>query len=296
MQQTSDQRTPLQQAGGTPSALFIGGGNMARAILEGAVAGRALDPARVIVAEPGADKHAPFAALGARPVTAAGDGLALLDQLDAPRWIVLAVKPQVLPEVSAELRASLAGRVDLGVITMLAGVPSDGVRASLGGAVRVVRVMPNTPAQIRRGCTAVCAGAGAIEGDAGVAERLFAAVGEVIPLEESLIDAFTGVAGSGPAYLFRMAEAMEAGAIEAGLDADDARRIVRSVLTGSSLLLSSRGGDPGALREAVTSKKGTTAAGLDALQAGGFEDAVRSAILAARDRGAALAELASESG
>lgn len=274
---------------------FIGGGNMARAILEGCSASRAVDPSRVVIARPSATHRPFFASQGFRTASTATEAVRTLAQLEEMSGtvgqLVLAVKPQMLPEVSAELGGA-ASEVERVAVTMLAGVPSGVVRKKLAGACepRVIRVMPNTPSRIRRGITAIAKGEGSKPGDAAVAERLFAAVGEIVALEEPMLDAFTGLAGSGPAYLFKVAESMVEGAKQVGFDEAEAQRIVRATLTGSALLLASTGEDPAELRRQVTSKKGTTQAGLEQLD--GLESLFVAAVSAARDRGAELAKLA----
>lgn len=275
--------------------LFFGGGNMATAIISGAAAAGAVDPARVVVTDPGIGGKAELLALGVEGHAEAEKAVERFRALEAdagvPGQAVLAIKPQILPELAKSLPVLIGERRRV-VITMLAGVPSETVREAAGGSAGVVRVMPNTPASIRRGMTAIAKGAGAEQGDASVAERLFSAIGQVIAIDESQIDSFTGVAGSGPAYVFRFVEALTTAAEEAGFDPKDAETMARQTVIGAAMLLANSGEAAGDLRAKVTSKKGTTAAGLDALEEAGIADVVRRAVFAARDRGAALAELA----
>lgn len=266
---------------GTPQLAVIGGGNMAQAILLGAFDAGALDPAGVVVAEPDGSKRRVFTDRGALGVADAGEALPLLGPATQ---ILLAVKPQVFPEVAA----ALGGVGDRVVISIMAGVTSAAIREQLGGAARVVRTMPNTPAQIGKGVTAVTIGAGAGAGDDALAQNILGSVGQVVAIEEGMLDAFTGVVGSGPAYVFAMAEAMIDGAERVGFDAALADRIVRGTIEGAAGLLASDERSAGDLRQAVTSRGGTTAAGLAAMADGGFHDAVASAVVAARDRGAEL--------
>ena len=163
------------------------------------------------------------------------------------------------------------------------------VRSALGGRARVIRVMPNTPAQLRRGVSAIAIGEGASEDDAQFAVALFESVGEVVRVDESMIDAFTALAGSGPAYVFYLAEAMMRAGVEIGFDEATADRIVRGTIAGSAALLSdSTDRKPIDLRAAVTSKGGTTFAATQSLDASGAMDAIVRAIIAARDRGREL--------
>jgi pyrroline-5-carboxylate reductase len=264
----------------------IGGGNMGLAIVRGAARGGI----GVLVAEPRVERHAELSEAGARVYPSAAAALrALVAAEPAPGsgQVLLAVKPQMFADVAAELRPIAdAPRV---VLSIMAGLTTQRIGAALGPAVRVVRLMPNTPAMIGRGVTAWCAGSTARAGDEGLALRLFSAMGDVLPLEEDLMDAFTAVGGSGPAYVFYLAEALERGAREVGLSEVDARRIVRGVIAGAGALLESSPQDAPTLRAAVTSKGGTTQAACEAMDAAGVADAVARAVRAARDRGRALA-------
>jgi len=174
-------------------------------------------------------------------------------------------------------------------VSILAGTPSTKVRAALGDCVRVVRAMPNLAARIGQGATAVCAGAGAREEDAEAPVRLFRGVGPVVVLlEEPLFDAFTALAGSGPAYVCYLAEAMERAAARMGLDAETAGVVVRQVLSGAAGLLHEPGAGAAGLRAAVTSRGGTTEAAVRVLDEAGVMAAIERAIVAARDRGREL--------
>ena len=260
----------------------IGGGNMAQAILLGAFEASVIDPAAVIVADPDETIRLDFADRGVRCVESADQLLAMLEPATP---ILLAVKPQVFGKV-ADALGDAGDRV---VISIMAGVTSETIRSALGGRARIVRTMPNMPALIGRGVTAITLGAGADAGDEALAHDLFGAVGHVASLDESMLDAFTAVVGSGPAYVFALAEAMASGARAIGFDAALADRIVRGTIEGAGTLLADRGADsPEALRAMVTSKGGTTAAAVEALQSGGFFSVVEQAIVAARNRGAEL--------
>ncbi|MEZ6234470.1 MAG: pyrroline-5-carboxylate reductase [Phycisphaerales bacterium] len=208
--------------------------------------------------------------------------------------MLIAVKPQMFEAVGAELAPVLSstGQSERGeplVVSIMAGTRAAAIRERLGGAVRVVRAMPNTPARIGQGVTGIAAGPGATEADLAVAERLFRACGPVVVrIDEGLMDAFTAVAGSGPAYLFYLAEAMERAAVAVGFDGATARGMVGQTIRGAAALLE-QGADPAALRAAVTSKGGTTAAATGSLDRDGVAEAVGRAIAAGRDRGRELA-------
>ena len=260
----------------------IGGGNMAHAIIEGGVASGRFAFADWVVAEPDAARRDTWERRGVGVVERAG-GLGGALGPDDP--LLLAVKPQMLEAAASDLGGAGAGRL---VITILAGTPSATVARVIGGGCRVVRAMPNTPARIGRGTTALARGVGATEADVALGERVFGAVGGVVRIDESMFDAFTAVAGSGPAYLFYLAEALARAAADVGFGAEEAETIVRSVLVGSALLLEGSRESAGELRRAVTSKGGTTEAALGVLEEAGVGERFVRAVRAARDRGIAL--------
>ena len=154
----------------------------------------------------------------------------------------------------------------------------------------IVRTMPNTPSQVRRGVTAIALGAGAEPGDEDAIRAVMNAVGTTVAIEETMMDAFTGLAGSGPAYVFYLAEALAKAGEGVGFSPEDARTIAESVVIGSAYLLEGDNRSAGELRRAVTSPNGTTQAGTESLDASGVMDAVVRAVAAARDRGRELAK------
>ncbi|NRA58832.1 MAG: pyrroline-5-carboxylate reductase [Phycisphaerales bacterium] len=275
--------------------LVIGGGSMAHAILSGA-AGAGLLDGPVVVAEPDDARRAGISAVDTAidAVATVADACEALPYADAA--VLLCVKPQALAGVLDEIRAAngddmLGGRC---CISILAGVTV----ATLTEATRarVVRTMPNLPIATGHGATALSASDDATGEDLDRAHRLFGAASRVYDLPEAAIDAFTGAAGSGPAYAFLMAEGLIAGVLdagrEAGLGEDNARSIVAQTLLGAGAMLAQecRGElpDPAGLRVAVTSPGGTTAAALEVLEARGVRDAVREAVLAAARRAGEL--------
>ncbi|HLP85260.1 MAG TPA: pyrroline-5-carboxylate reductase [Phycisphaerales bacterium] len=283
----------MTNAASHPYLVVVGGGNMGKAIVVGCVNAGILSPHRVCVADPAAEKRARFGALGVHVVATAWDAMAWLGS-NASRaddgQVLLAIKPQSLLACADELkqlRGALMGRV---VISILAGATTARVRECLGGDVRVVRAMPNLPAAIGKGVTALCLGSSARAEDATFARQIFAGIGPaVIDLDESMMDAFTAVAGSGPAYVFYLAESMVQGALRVGFSREDALKIVRATLVGSAAMLEQTTDEPAALREAVTSKGGTTEAALRVLGTKTVLQDFADAIEAARDRGRELA-------
>ena len=282
---------------------------MARAIVVGAVQRGVLDPDRVAVAEPDESKHAPFNKCGVRTF---GQAAAVIDWLrnheaspqgapSGPSHILLAVKPQSLAVAANEIAGAwTAHRTNAGadrasprrvVVSILAGTPSRRVREALGDSVAVLRAMPNTPARLGEGVTALALGAGAEPGDDAFAEQLFRGIGPVVlPTDESLLDAYTAVSGSGPAYVFFLAEAMARAAQAVGIPAADTERAVRQTIIGAAALLRDSPDSFQSLRAAVTSKGGTTEAALRVLTEDRVADSISRAIECARDRGRELGQ------
>ncbi len=269
--------------------LFIGGGTMARAIITGAIEAGVVSPARVAAVDPSESARAALPD-GLGHITATiDDGYRWLAHHDRPAergQIILAVKPQSLADVAASLRPLL---VEPRVVTsILAGAAISAIGTALGPHARIIRVMPNTPARIRLGMSAIAVGPGATAADAAPTRDLFASLGRIVEIDESLMDAFTALAGSGPAYVFTLAAAMRRAGESLGFSSDVADVIVRQTLLGSASLLAQSSESAEELAQAVTSKGGTTEAALKVLREAGFEAMMNRAITAARDRGRGL--------
>jgi pyrroline-5-carboxylate reductase len=262
---------------------FLGAGNMAGALIRGVLESGAADAAHVWAADPRAERLAELARAHAIRTGS--------DNAEAARWadvIVLAVKPQVFAELFEDI-AGVVTREQL-VVSIAAGVTLNAIERALGDDVRVIRAMPNTPALVHAGATAFAPGRHATADDLAVAATIFSGVGMAIELEERHLDAVTGLSGSGPAYVFRLVEALIAGGEAAGLDPEDARRLATQTVRGAAELLVTSGESPSALRDKVTSPKGTTEAGLCHLAEAGFFDAVVGAVQAATKRSRDLGE------
>ena len=262
---------------------FIGGGNMARSLIGGLVArGRA--PDSIHVAEPQAALREALAKdFGVQVHEDAGSAAR-----DAGTW-VLAVKPQVMRGV-CETLAPLAARNQPLVVSIAAGVTAGSIDAWLGGGQAVVRTMPNTPSLLGAGATGLYANPRVTPEGRALAESLMSAVGLAAWVsEESLMDAVTGVSGSGPAYVFLLSEALQAAGRAQGLDADTARALANQTLLGAARMLDETGEDAATLRQRVTSPGGTTQAALESFEADGFRDIVARAVAAATNRGRQLA-------
>lgn len=201
---------------------------------------------------------------------------------------VLAVKPQVLRDVCASLVPLAAARQPL-VVSIAAGITSAQLERWLGGSAAVVRAMPNTPALLGAGVTGLYATATVSDAQRTQADTVLASAGRTVWIDdEARMDAVTAVSGSGPAYVFLLAEAMEAAAVAQGLPAEAARTLVVQTLLGASRMLDESGDAPAELRRRVTSPNGTTQAAIESFQADGFEAIVARAIDAATRRGQAL--------
>lgn len=258
---------------------------MGSALLSGLLQ-RGLDPKLVFVQDP-APSDAVRAELARHDITVTPT----IGALPAPpAVIVAAVKPQVMDDVFPPLAAT-AGPDTL-VLSIAAGRTIASFAQHLPGGTAIVRSMPNTPASIGRGMTVCCANAHVTEMQRSLADAMLAAVGEVAWVEdEALLDAVTAVSGSGPAYVFLLAEALTDAGRAAGLDADLARRLARETVTGAAALLAGSPLQPDKLRENVTSPGGTTAAALDVLMADdGLTSLMTRAVAAATARSRALAK------
>lgn len=265
----------------TPIA-FIGGGNMARSLIAGLVR-QGVAPARIHVAEPvQALREALSVDFGVHVHASASDAASQTDT-----W-VLAVKPQVLREVCGSLRDIAQHRRPL-LVSIAAGITSAQLDRWLGGGLPVVRAMPNTPALLGAGVTGLFATAQVSSAQRGQADTVLSSAGRTVWVDdETLMDSVTAVSGSGPAYVFLLAEAMEAAGIAQGLPADAARTLVQQTLLGAARMLDEAGEPAAELRRRVTSPGGTTQAAIERFQAGGFETLVDAALKAAQQRGKEL--------
>ena len=277
-----------------PLLVILGGGNMARAIVSGGLRAATLNPDRVAIADPDPSKLPHFHALGLHTFTSPTAALAHFNStshLSSPQ-LLIAVKPQSFSGLADDIAPTL-GTARRTVISIMAGVHSSRIRALLsrnGTPIAVVRSMPNLPAQIGEGATAVALGDGASTGDEAFASSIFQGLGPIVlHTQEHMIDAFTALAGSGPAYLFYLAEALTAAAERMGFSPQHARDCTAQTLKGAALMLASSTSSPADLRAAVTSKGGTTQAATELMDSRLVKDALIEAVLAAEKRGQSLA-------
>jgi pyrroline-5-carboxylate reductase len=258
--------------------VFIGAGQMAEALVRGLLAAGLARPEDLLVTDVSPDRLAHFRARYG--IDGGNDNAAAARLADA---LVLAVKPQVLPEVCRGLVGALTH--DPLTISIAAGVPAARIEDWLGGSARVVRAMPNMPALIGAGMTAIAPGRRATAKDLERAEQLLGAAGAVVRVREEELDAVTAVSGSGPAYVFYLAEAMRAAAEGLGLGPSLADTLVRRTILGAGRLLEAeREANPEELRRRVTSKGGTTEAAVGVLETRGVRAAIVEAVRAAAAR------------
>ncbi len=262
---------------------LIGAGNMGEALVRGLLATGAVAPRQIVAT----DVHLERLELFARNfgVQASEDNAAAVSGADV---VLLAVKPQQISEAMASLRQAIS-REKL-VISIAAGVPTARIERELGGNPRVVRVMPNTPAQVLTGAAALARGRYASDEDLDTAEAILSAVGITVRTEEAHLDAVTGLSGTGPAYIFLIAEAMMKAGVETGLSAELARKLTVQTILGAGKLLAESGEDPEVLRRRVTSRGGTTEAAMRVMAEGRLVEVFVEAVKAATRRSRELSE------
>lgn len=261
---------------------FIGGGNMATALI-GGLAGKLTEGANIHVVDPNGDAlkrlQAQFG-VGVAPLI--DDTLAKCDV------VVLSVKPQQMKEVVQQLRPRISSQL---VLSIAAGIRAVDLSRWLGGHNAIVRTMPNTPALIGKGITGMAATAGVTQQQRDAADAIMRAVGATVWLDdEALIDPVTAVSGSGPAYVFYFIEAMQQAAQEMGLTAEQGTQLAIATFVGASQLAAQSTEPVSVLRDRVTSKGGTTYAALTSMDAGGVKEAIVKAMKAASARGKELGE------
>ena len=263
---------------------FLGAGNMAEAMIHGLIESGSVNAAKICVSDRNIERL---------NVVVEGYGIeGCSENFEAARRsdiVVLAVKPQVVAEVLDDIRDELNGERLL--VSIAAGVPIERIAAHLNEGAKIVRVMPNTPALVLSGISVLCPGAGVDEEEVGVVESLFKAVGETVTVgDEGLMDAVTGLSGSGPAFVYTFIEALSDAGVRAGLPRDVASLLARQTVFGAAKAVKELNRHPAELRDMVTSPGGTTIAGMERLEDKGFRAAVMAAVGAAAERSKELGE------
>ena len=256
---------------------FIGSGNMGEALIKGLTAANVVPGEMIWASDVRGDRLKEIA--GTYGIKLAPDNLHLVRQADV---VIMAVKPQIMAPVLREI-ASVFSRRKL-MISLAAGVSTESIRASLGKDGRLIRVMPNTPALVLEGVTAIAKAEGLEPEDMDVAGEIFSAVGRVVVLDESLMDAVTGLSGSGPAYVALVIESLADGGVKMGLDRITAMTLATQTVLGAAKLLLETRLHPGALKDMVSSPGGTSIAGVAALEEGGIRTTFIKAVERATQR------------
>ena len=260
---------------------FLGGGNMGEALIRGIVKTGIVPPAELFVTDVRLDRLEELSrTYGLHTLS---DNALLVRRVDV---VILAVKPQILKAVLQEIAPATPGKL---LVSIAAGVSTTEIRRHLPAGTRLIRCMPNTPALVLEGATALARGRDLAPGDLETAQAIFEAVGRVVVLEEEHMDAVTGLSGSGPAYIALVVEALADGGVKVGLDRQTAMTLATQTVLGSARLLLETGAHPGQLKDMVTSPGGTSIAGIHTLEAGGLRrtliDAVERATLRSRELG-----------
>lgn len=251
---------------------------MGQAILRGAIKAEVIEAGQILVIEPDALRRSEIESLGCAVSEDASESI-------NAQQIMLAVKPQVFDSVASTIAPLPEPKI---VISIMAGLSSKVLRAALGENAQMIRVMPNTPCSVGAGMTAIALGDGSSQGDDALAMSLFESLGKIAIVEESLMHAVTAVSGSGPAYVFLLAEQMQRAAMELGIDKQTAKLLAHQTVLGAGKMLSESEIDASDLREAVTSPGGTTQAAIELMIDRKLPVIINDAIRAAHDRGLQL--------
>lgn len=254
----------------------VGAGNMGMALLRGLLDSNSVEPGNITIRNKRKERADAVAKLHGVRIAPSNAGC-----VAGADVVLLAVKPQIFSKVLEEIREQTGSAV---LISVAAGVSTRRIERELGGAPRVIRAMPNTPALIKEGATAIAAGEYATEEDVALAEAVFSKVGRVVVVDEVHLDAVTGLSGSGPAYIFLIIEAFADAGVKVGLSRDIAMELAVQTIQGSARMIQHLGEHPGKLKDQVTSPGGTAIAGLHTLEAGGLRTTIMNAVEAATNR------------
>lgn len=260
----------------TQSLSFVGGGRMAEALISGVLSSRSYKADRIHVADPDTARLDHLKRQYGIQI-----GLTNHEAAVSGDVVVLAVKPQVTAEILKELEDVLRKRL---VISVIAGVRLGRFLEACGMQAHVIRAMPNTPAMVGEGMTALAIGPGVGENEVACARQIFESVGKVVRIDERFMDAVTGLSGSGPAYVFLMIEAMADGGVKMGLPRETASLLAAQTVLGAARMVLETGRHPARLKDEVASPGGTTIAGLHRLEQGSFRGLLIDAVEAAAKR------------
>lgn len=262
---------------------FLGAGKMATALARGFIRAKLAGPAQMIASDPVAAARTAFAKETEAKIADANNQV-----VQTAKIIFLAVKPDQVASVLSEIRPDFTN--DHLLISIAAGVSIAKLEGGLLGGARVIRVMPNTPALVGESASAYALGKSATPADGELAQKLFSSVGAAFQVKEYLLDAVTGLSGSGPAYVYQFIEAMSDGGVAAGLPREVATKLAAQTVLGSAKMVLETGQHPGALKDMVTSPGGTTIEGLHELEKGKLRGTVMSAVRAATEKSKKLGQ------
>lgn len=266
----------MSNSGGMHTLGLIGGGRMAEALISGVLTARLFEPEQICVADPDVTRQDHLKRHYRVRV-----GLVNDEVVRASDIVMLAVKPQVLADVLRGVGTGIGHRL---VVSVAAGVPIGRLQEFLGSQTSIIRAMPNTPAMVGAGMTALAVGPGVGPEAVARVQQIFDAVGKVVVLEERLMDAVTGLSGSGPAYIFLAIEAMADGGVKMGLPRETASMLAAQTVLGAARMVLESGQHPARLKDQVASPGGTTIAGLHRLEQGGLRAVLMDAVEAATRR------------
>jgi pyrroline-5-carboxylate reductase len=249
---------------------IVGAGNMGYALLRGLLDSKSIEAKNISIRNRRKERSDSLASkYGVRTAASNAECVAGSDV------VILAVKPQIFSKVLEDIREEVGSAL---IISVAAGISTSRIERELGGTPRVVRAMPNTPAVIKEGATAISAGEHATEEDLQLAEFVFSKVGRVVVVDEVHLDAVTGLSGSGPAYIFLIIEAFADAGVKVGLSRETAMELAVQTIQGSARMLQQLGEHPGKLKDQVTSPGGTAIAGLHTLEQGGLRTTIMNAV------------------
>jgi pyrroline-5-carboxylate reductase len=260
---------------------FIGGGNMAEALIKGLLSGLGVKPQHIIATDVLPERRSYMQATYG--ITPSAENKYAVQESDV---IVLAVKPQVMPSILEEI-APVINSEKL-VISIAAGITLQTLQRALGDSRRVVRVMPNTPALVLAGAAGISPGKAATAQDIALVEQIFNTVGRAVVVGDEMMDVVTGLSGSGPAFIFALIEGLSDGGVLMGLARPTATMLAAQTVLGAAQMVLETGKHPGELKDMVTSPAGTTIAGMQALESGGLRGLMMEAVRRATERSEAL--------
>lgn len=262
---------------------FLGGGSMAEALITGLFGAGLVEPAAVYVSDI-SDTRKEY--LKEKFGIQTGDNNTVCSTVDI---VVLAVKPQVMPQVLEEIASVVSP--ELTVVSIVAGITTGSIESYFSGPVPVVRVMPNTPCLVGQGASALCPGKFSSQANLDKAMAVFKASGQAVVVPESMMDCVTGLSGSGPAYMYMIMEGLIDGAVRLGMTRDVARVLTAQTMLGSAQMVLETGEHPASLKDMVTTPGGTTIAGLYALEEGALRSTLMKAVAEATNRSSELAAI-----